>query len=246
MCVCLPSSTVIVSQPAPDYGTGAREMAWMRDTYEIFRPDDLHGAACVTGKPMDHGGIAGREEATGLGVFFGVEEAMSKADDMEALGLTTGIAGKTFIVQGDVLLTLKCFESKECSASCLWFWCVPPRLSTGFGNVGYWSAVHISRNGGIVTGIIEYNGAIYNEKGAFQCTLRFFASHDMSFNLMILLRRIDLLGDHSLFPFVCVCELCVSLCMLVYVCMYACCDGMFEYMLCWCLCMCAVMVCMYV
>ena len=123
-----------VDVPAPDYGTGAREMAWMRDTYEIFRPDDLHGAACVTGKPMDHGGIAGREEATGLGVFFGVEEAMSKADDMEALGLTTGIAGKTFIVQG-------------------------------FGNVGYWSAVHISRNGGIVTGIIEYNGAIYNEKG---------------------------------------------------------------------------------
>lgn len=75
-------------------------MAWMRDTYETFKPDDLHGSACVTGKPKEHGGIDGREEATGLGVYYGIEEAMSKADDMEELGLTPGVEGKTFIVQG--------------------------------------------------------------------------------------------------------------------------------------------------
>ena len=87
-------------QPAPDYGTSGREMAWIRDTYETFCPDDLHAAAVVTGKPLSQGGIDGRSEATGLGVFFGIREACNVEEDMAKLGLKTGIKDKTVIVQG--------------------------------------------------------------------------------------------------------------------------------------------------
>ncbi len=89
-----------VDVPAPDYGTGPREMAWMKDTYEALAADTLNAQACVTGKPIAQGGVHGREEATGLGVFFGVREALSHADDMHALGLTHGLPGKTVVVQG--------------------------------------------------------------------------------------------------------------------------------------------------
>ena len=88
-----------VDVPAPDYGTGSREMGWIVDTYRQFS-NDLNAEGCVTGKPIQQGGVRGRTEATGMGVFFGIREACSKADDMKALGLETGIEGKTFIVQG--------------------------------------------------------------------------------------------------------------------------------------------------
>jgi len=88
-----------VDVPAPDYGTGSREMGWIVDTYRQFS-NDLNAEGCVTGKPIQQGGVRGRTEATGMGVFFGIREACSKADDMKALGLETGVEGKTFIVQG--------------------------------------------------------------------------------------------------------------------------------------------------
>lgn len=86
--------------PAPDYGTGAREMAWIMDTYSALTPDPLNAAGCVTGKPLDQGGIRGRTEATGRGVFFGLREACSVKEDMNALGLDPGLEGKTIVVQG--------------------------------------------------------------------------------------------------------------------------------------------------
>lgn len=89
-----------IDVPAPDYGSGGQEMAWIADTYSTFYPTELNAVACVTGKPLNHGGIAGRTEATGLGVFYGVKHAMSFEDDMAALGLTTGVEGKTVVVQG--------------------------------------------------------------------------------------------------------------------------------------------------
>jgi glutamate dehydrogenase (NAD(P)+) len=89
-----------IDVPAPDYGTGPREMAWIMDTYQALRPDSIDGAACVTGKPVSQGGIRGRKEATGRGVFFGVREACDNAEDMKALGLTKGLAGKRVVVQG--------------------------------------------------------------------------------------------------------------------------------------------------
>jgi glutamate dehydrogenase (NAD(P)+) len=86
--------------PAPDYGTGAREMAWIADTYMAFHPGQIDNLACVTGKPVTQGGIRGRAEATGRGIYFGLREAAMQSEDMKALGLTPGLAGKRVVVQG--------------------------------------------------------------------------------------------------------------------------------------------------
>ena len=89
-----------IDVPAPDYGTGAREMAWILDTYQTFRGGELDAAGCVTGKPVSQNGIQGRTEATGRGVFYSIREAMSHKDDMKELGLTPGMEGKTMAIQG--------------------------------------------------------------------------------------------------------------------------------------------------
>lgn len=89
-----------IDVPAPDYGTGEREMAWIVDTYMTLRPGEIDAAGCVTGKPITQGGVRGRKEATGLGVFYGIREVCNMAEVMGKLGLTTGIEGKRVIVQG--------------------------------------------------------------------------------------------------------------------------------------------------
>jgi len=86
--------------PAPDYGTGEREMAWILDTYTSMRPGEIDALACVTGKPVTQGGVRGRREATGLGVFYGLREVCNMPDVMKRLGLTLGVEGKRVIVQG--------------------------------------------------------------------------------------------------------------------------------------------------
>jgi glutamate dehydrogenase (NAD(P)+) len=86
--------------PAPDYGTGEREMAWILDTYIAMHPGEIDSLACVTGKPVSQGGVRGRREATGLGVFFGIREVCNNEDVMSKLGLSLGIEGKKVIVQG--------------------------------------------------------------------------------------------------------------------------------------------------
>lgn len=86
--------------PAPDYGTGEREMAWILDTYSAMHPGEIDAAGCVTGKPVTQGGVRGRREATGLGVFFGLKEVCHMKDIMEKRGLTTGVEGKRVAVQG--------------------------------------------------------------------------------------------------------------------------------------------------
>lgn len=89
-----------IDVPAPDYGTGPREMAWILDTYQAFRHGEIDSIGCVTGKPVTQNGIRGRAEATGRGVYYGIRECMSHEEDMTKLGLTKGIAGKTMVVQG--------------------------------------------------------------------------------------------------------------------------------------------------
>jgi glutamate dehydrogenase (NAD(P)+) len=89
-----------VDVPAPDYGTGAREMAWIADTYQAFHPAQIDSLACVTGKNVSQGGIRGRLEATGRGVFYGLREACEYEEDMAPLGLTRGLEGKRVVVQG--------------------------------------------------------------------------------------------------------------------------------------------------
>jgi glutamate dehydrogenase (NAD(P)+) len=89
-----------IDVPAPDMGTGPREMAWVADTFAALSGGELNASACVTGKPVSQGGVAGRNEATGRGVVFGLREACSIPEDMKRAGLTVGLDGKRFVVQG--------------------------------------------------------------------------------------------------------------------------------------------------
>jgi len=86
--------------PAPDMGTGAREMAWMADTYRTLHPDDIDAIACITGKPPQMGGIRGRVQATGRGVQYALREFFCHPEDVEAAGLEGGLSGKRVVVQG--------------------------------------------------------------------------------------------------------------------------------------------------
>lgn len=86
--------------PAPDYGTGEREMAWILDTYMSMRPGEVDALGCVTGKPVTQGGVRGRREATGLGVFYGLREVCNMPEVMQRLGLQQGVEGKRIVVQG--------------------------------------------------------------------------------------------------------------------------------------------------
>lgn len=123
-----------IDVPAPDYGSGEREMSWIVDTYQAFYPGDVNSHACVTGKPLSQHGIAGRREATGRGVYFAARECVNVPEDMKKLQLSAGIEGKRVIVQG-------------------------------MGNVGFNAAKFIQEAGGIIVGLCEYEGAIYDPDG---------------------------------------------------------------------------------
>lgn len=86
--------------PAPDMGTGQREMAWIADTYKHLHPEDVNYTACVTGKPVQHGGIRGRVEATGRGVEYALQEFFRHPEDVKKAGLSGDLGGKRIIVQG--------------------------------------------------------------------------------------------------------------------------------------------------
>lgn len=123
-----------VDVPAPDYGTGSREMAWIADTFMAFNHNLTDVLACVTSKPVGQGGIRGRVEATGLGVYYGLREALDIDEDVKKLGLSKGIEGKKIIVQG-------------------------------LGNVGYHAAKFCQDAGGIIVGIAEKEGGLYDKNG---------------------------------------------------------------------------------
>jgi glutamate dehydrogenase (NAD(P)+) len=86
--------------PAPDMGTGPREMAWIMDTYATLARGEIDAQGCVTGKPVTQGGVRGRAASTGRGVAFALREAVTYAEDMKPLGLSTGVDGKRCVVQG--------------------------------------------------------------------------------------------------------------------------------------------------
>jgi glutamate dehydrogenase (NAD(P)+) len=89
-----------IDVPAPDYGTGEKEMAIIMDTYMSLKPGDVDGYACVTGKPVSQNGIKGRTEATGRGVVYALNQVCSYADDMKKMGMQVGLGGKTVVIQG--------------------------------------------------------------------------------------------------------------------------------------------------
>jgi glutamate dehydrogenase (NAD(P)+) len=86
--------------PAPDFGTSSREMMWIADTYKVLYPEDVNKDACVTGKPVSHGGIAGRAEATGNGVQYALQEFFRHPDAVEAAGLSDGLKKQRVVIQG--------------------------------------------------------------------------------------------------------------------------------------------------
>lgn len=89
-----------IDVPAPDYGTGEREMSWIVDTFLSLKSGEVDTLACVTGKPISQGGVRGRKEATGLGVFYGIRELCKMKSIMKNIGLEPGIEGKKIIIQG--------------------------------------------------------------------------------------------------------------------------------------------------
>jgi glutamate dehydrogenase (NAD(P)+) len=121
--------------PAPDMGTGEREMGWIQDTYRTLFPQDINAAACVTGKPVTQGGIHGRVEATGRGVQYGLREYFRHPDDVARVGLEGTLEGKRIVVQG--LGNVGYYAAKFLS----------------------------EEDGALVVGIIERDGAILSDKG---------------------------------------------------------------------------------
>lgn len=89
-----------IDVPAPDYGTGEKEMSWILDTFLSLVPGNLDGLACVTGKPISQGGIRGRKDATSLGVLFGLRELCNLKEIIKPIGLDLGLQGKKIIIQG--------------------------------------------------------------------------------------------------------------------------------------------------
>ncbi len=86
--------------PAPDMGTGEREMAWIADGYRMANPHDINAIACVTGKPVSQGGIPGRAEATGRGVQYAIREFFRHPEDVALAGLDGSLDSKRVVMQG--------------------------------------------------------------------------------------------------------------------------------------------------
>ncbi|MFZ1726516.1 MAG: Glu/Leu/Phe/Val dehydrogenase [Albidovulum sp.] len=121
--------------PAPDMGTGEREMAWIVDQYKRMNTTDINGAACVTGKPTNAGGIQGRTEATGRGIQYALREFFRHHEDVEIAGLSGTLDGKRVIVQG--------------------------LGNVGYHAAQFLS----TEDGSIITGIIERDGGLWNPNG---------------------------------------------------------------------------------
>ena len=121
--------------PAPDMGTGEREMAWIADQYRRMATTDINANACVTGKPLSSGGIHGRVEATGRGIQFALREFFRHPEDVEKARLSGGLEGKRIVVQGlgNVGYHAAKFLSEE--------------------------------DGALVVGLVERDGAIWSDTG---------------------------------------------------------------------------------
>ena len=128
--------------PAPDMGTGEREMAWIADQYKRMHTTDIDSRACVTGKPLNAGGIRGRVEATGRGVQYAIREFFRHKEDLALAGMEPKLAGKRVIVQGLGNVGYHAGKFLQEEDDC------------------------------VITAVIERDGAVVNEKGIDIETLR--------------------------------------------------------------------------
>ena len=126
-----------IDVPAPDMGTSAQEMAWIRDTYQLLKREDINAAGVVTGKPVEVGGIDGRTEATGLGVYYGIKHLMDRITDISS--------NNNYFKQNGLNKNIRI-------------------IIQGFGNVGYYCSKYFNQDATIIC-IIEYDGYIYNSNG---------------------------------------------------------------------------------
>ena len=111
-----------------------KEIGSLHDYFKSLA-SEIDSNACVTGKPLNVGGIAGRTEATGRGIQYALREFFRHPEDVAKANLKDGLEGKRVIIQG-------------------------------LGNVGYHASHFLSTEDGVlITGIIERDGALINEKG---------------------------------------------------------------------------------
>lgn len=120
----------------PDMGTNEQVMTWIKDTYQnVMSETDINYEGCCTGKYVEHGGIKGRTESTGLGVYYAIRELLNTQTFIDKVkDSKLGIKDKTFCVQG-------------------------------FGNVGFWASKFLHKDGGKITCVIERDAAIFKADG---------------------------------------------------------------------------------
>ena len=85
--------------PAPDMGTGKKEMAWIADEYKRLNPHDINAYACVTGKPENMGGVDGRTEATGRGLFYALNSFFN-SQDVKKTKIKGKLSSQKIILEG--------------------------------------------------------------------------------------------------------------------------------------------------
>lgn len=127
-----------IDVPGPDVGTGEWHMDIMKDTYHtLYGLQDFNQTAVTTGKSLVAGGIRGRPESTGLGVYYCIRNVLNK-EEFEGLrkkhNIAPGVKGKTFCVQG-------------------------------FGAVGYNAAKFMVQEGAKLIGVQEFDGCVVNDNG---------------------------------------------------------------------------------
>lgn len=138
--------------PAPDMGTGEREMAWIADEFRRANPTDVTNAkACVTGKPLSKGGIAGRSEATGRGTQYAIHAYLAD-ETTSGIDGERSLAGKSVIVQG--------FGN------------------VGFHTAKFLS----EDDGALVIGVIERDGAIFDPAGLNVAALKEYHTANGTFD----------------------------------------------------------------
>lgn len=134
--------------PAPDMGTGEREMDWMMAEYKSIHPGSPY-LGSFTGKSIISGGSLGRKEATGKGVYFSFRYLMHDflRDNKGWLAGSSNIFAATVLAHADKPLTI---------------------AVQGFGNVGSVTAMEAYKctsMRGKVVAVSDRSVTLYNEEG---------------------------------------------------------------------------------